>query len=101
VTLLRHGVDTRRLTVFRALTPDVAISAAGNARGAWIGQSGNISGGAVHFCCDFVIDSALRIREVHDVTSELGLNDICAPHLAASIAALHTPTGRASGWPEE
>jgi hypothetical protein len=63
VGMLRHGVDTRRLEVFRSLTPSVMFAAAGNPL--YGGKDVNPTLDDVRYCYDFVIDSALRIQQ-HD-----------------------------------
>jgi hypothetical protein len=69
--LLRQGVDTRMLTVFRSLTPDCLIAMAGNARFSMMGGAPPPTLDQMQFCYDFVIDSALRMQDLHLVVSEL------------------------------
>jgi hypothetical protein len=72
VALLRHGVDTRDLTLFRSLTPTVAIAMAGNAQAVWAHDSSSITARDARLCYDFVVDSALRIQAGHSWMSEVG-----------------------------
>jgi hypothetical protein len=65
VSLLRQGIETRKLTVFRALMPFVQIAMAGNATFATKGGATPPSLEALRFCYDFVVDSALRMEDVH------------------------------------
>jgi hypothetical protein len=62
VELLRHGIDTRRLEVFRQLTPSVFIAHAGNATFTHI-RHRDPSKEEVNFCYDFVIDAVLNLQE--------------------------------------
>jgi hypothetical protein len=67
VRLLRYGIDTRRLEVFRRLAPRIRIAHAGQPM---IGGSGirNPTEQHVRFCHDFVIDSVLRIQQSQAAT---------------------------------
>jgi hypothetical protein len=64
VGLLRHGIDTRQLRVFRGLTPNVAVSMAGNHQTAWFGPRPQFTTDQIRFCYGFVVDAALRIQEM-------------------------------------
>jgi hypothetical protein len=64
VVLLRQGIDTRKLTVFRHLTPHVAIAMAGNARFVST-RPLDASADTVQYCYDFVIECALQLQDVH------------------------------------
>lgn len=62
VELLRHGIDTRELEVFRELTPSVFIVQAGNATVVGSGKP-NPTGEDIRFCYDFVVDTVLDLQE--------------------------------------
>lgn len=61
--MLRHGVDTRRLEVFRSLTPSVDFAAAGNPL--FMGGPTSTTIDEVRYCYDFVVESALSVQQ-HD-----------------------------------
>ena len=64
IALIRQGIDTRRLSVFRQLTPNVAIALAGNVQVIWRGGQAEVTADAVQFCYDFVLDSALQLQDL-------------------------------------
>jgi hypothetical protein len=65
VALMRQGIDTRKLTAFRALTPNTSIAMAGNARFQYSGGRTPPTLDELQFCYDFVVDAALRMEEVN------------------------------------
>ena len=62
VELLRHGIDSRRLEVFKELTPGVFIADAGNATIMGSGKT-DPTPEDVRFCYDFVVDTVLDLQE--------------------------------------
>ena len=74
VGLIRQGIDTRRLALFRALTPNASITMAGTARFTRLGGKPPASADDLQFCYDFVVDSALQIEEVHAVRAGLNVH---------------------------
>lgn len=71
VALLRHGIDTRMLTVFRALMPSAAIMMAGNARFGGMPGAKPPSVEEIRLCYGFVVDSALRMQEISSAVADL------------------------------
>lgn len=71
LALLRQGVDTRALNVFRSLTPNAAIAMAGNARFTSSGGAPPADLDQLRFCYDFVVDSALSIEQAHSAVSDI------------------------------
>jgi hypothetical protein len=61
VELLRHGIDSRQLEVFKELTPSVFIADAGNA--SFMGGKSDPTPEDVRFCYDFVVDTVLDLQE--------------------------------------
>lgn len=74
VALLRHGLDTRRLAVFRALTPHISIAMSGSVHVAWFQDASSATPAAMRFCYDFVVESALRIQQIHSIAEGLPLD---------------------------
>jgi len=86
VALLRSGIDIRRLALFRALTPRVAITMSGSAHSSWFGRLPEPSSASVAFCYEFVIDSALRLQQLDGAHGEFGLDEFLRPKVAARDA---------------
>lgn len=64
VTLLRNGIDARRLAVFRKLTPVAHLAMSGRVQLTRLASTPPITANSVRFCYDFVIDTALALQQL-------------------------------------
>jgi len=73
IAMLRRGLDTRRLALFKHLTPSVALSLSGAPQVRWL-YGIKPTAESARFCFDFTVEAALHLQQT-DLPGELLKHD--------------------------